>query len=712
MEQQQAATPRPDRTSPAGAAGGVEPIDVEQAEAALVEHYPRLTRLAYLVLPPAASRGRRVLAAHAVVQRALPRRSGPGTVLPAQRGGDPALDPGYALMRLRVLRAALAAGRRRWPLPAPLPQVWGLRLFPRSGGADELALDQALSELSGPARAAFVLRDLERLTVQETRRVLEAAGVADPREALAAAERAAVPAGSRDRALLESVEFDPCALQARPTDLVRRRQHGRAALAAGAAVLVCGALLGMPGEGWGPDGAAAPPYARNAAAEAALDPGRLLVSSAAAWKTAARPDFAAWPARGDRTGDKALLRRALAVWARPGAGVQVTATPGTPTGPAAGPPQLLFAGAVDHAVVVLFHDGLRVVRYAEQAGGEGQDGDPAVGLDFARTDGAAAGAASALVAGRTAGNVRYLVAPWVTSVRLVDLVRPDAGAGQRVAVGEDGLTAPVPVPRPEEKCTGWPALRVGGRLDGQPGAEGGAGPTGRKGGELLTDLGELVPARLTYGPPGAPGAVSGAAGRTAWARTACGLSDVLGQGVRAVNAWRFAKQPLPGGAGRAAWLCVRAETWRGAGSRTMTEFQAPPPGGRPDPAGRPYPPGAVTARVEGGTACGPRAPRVLAGVLWKGADGRWWLLAAGSGQVASVTARGGVTGHAAGRLLAAPARPGAQADLTGELAGGGEGGGLFETCVKCSGGSRPPKAPRRQDFRGPWGPVRAERAPA
>ncbi|NDZ60605.1 hypothetical protein G3I47_25585, partial [Streptomyces anulatus] len=51
--------------------------DVQQAEAALVEHYPRLVRLAYVVLPPALGRHRRVLAAHAVVQRALPAAGGP-----------------------------------------------------------------------------------------------------------------------------------------------------------------------------------------------------------------------------------------------------------------------------------------------------------------------------------------------------------------------------------------------------------------------------------------------------------------------------------------------------------------------------------------------------------------------------------------------------------------------------------------------------------
>ncbi|MFB6437371.1 hypothetical protein ACFCVY_11390 [Streptomyces sp. NPDC056411] len=655
MKQQQATSHRPDRTSPGGPAAPGDVIDVEQAEAALVEHYPRLVRLAYLVLPAGRSRGRRVLAAHGVVQRTLPRQraSAGGLGLPAQRSGtDAAIDPGYAFVRMRVLRGALAAGRTRRRLPArpPLfPQVWGLRLFPRSGGADELALDQALSALSGPARAAFVLRDLERLSVPEVRRVLEAAGVTDPREALVEAEQAALPAGSRDRSLLESPEFDPCALQARPTDLIRRRQHGRAVLAAGVALLVSGALLGMPGDGWGPDGAAAPPYARNAAAEAALEPGRLTVTSATAWKTAARQDFAAWPARGDRIHDKALLRRALAVWARPGAGVQVSATPGTPSGPAAGPAQLLFAGVVDHAVVVLFHDGLRVVRYAETADGEGQADDTGAALDFARTDGAAADSASALVVARTQGNVRYLTAPWVTSAHLVDLLKPDAAA-QPAHLDANGLTDPVPSPQAAEKCTGWPALRMGGHL--------------------LTDLGELTPTRLTYGSPRRPGEVNDPQARTAWARSACQLAAVRGRGVRAVNSWEFARQPLPGGAGTAAWLCTRAETWRGAGSRTTAQIQTPAP------SGQPYATGAVTAQAEGGTACGPRSPKALSGVLWKSPAGRWWLLAAGSEQLTSISATGGVRGQAPGRLLSLPAKAGDRAELAGRLANGGRIGAL------------------------------------
>lgn len=67
MQSQDAAAQSPAPSSPAGPA-----VDVEQAEAALVEHYPRLVRLAYLVLPSRMGRTRRVLTAHALVQRALP----------------------------------------------------------------------------------------------------------------------------------------------------------------------------------------------------------------------------------------------------------------------------------------------------------------------------------------------------------------------------------------------------------------------------------------------------------------------------------------------------------------------------------------------------------------------------------------------------------------------------------------------------------------
>ncbi|MFI8303191.1 hypothetical protein ACIF80_07050 [Streptomyces sp. NPDC085927] len=651
-------------------------VDVGQAEAALVEHYPRLVRLAYLMLPPEpAGRGRRVLTAHALVQRALPRGRTAAPAIPAQprrsadgraahsarsgrrpdratraartvRADDGDGGPGYALVRLQVVRTALRAcpSRRRGarrrraglpalpPLPPPLPQVWGLRLFPRSGGADELALEQRLSALSGPARAAWVLRGLERLSDDDVRAVLTDAGAADAAGALREADR--VPAEYR---MLGSPEFDPCSLQARPTDLVRRRRRLKAALAAGAALVVCGALFGLPDDGWGPDGAAAPPYALNRAAQAALDPGKLARVSPVLWKTSARTDFSVWPARGDLAGDAVLLRRALAVWARPGARVRVSATPGTPSGGPAGPPQLLYAGTVDNARVVILHDGLRITRYAEPlTGAEG------AALDFARVDGADRAGASALVLGRSDGNVRYLTAPWVRSAGARDLREPGADTADLPLT--DGVTSPLAGPALKPgSCTSWNVLEL----------------TDDTGTRLVTDLGELVPAVLTAGRPGTAGEAAGAKALRTWSPFACSLASMRSAGVRSVNAWAFAEQPLPDASGSAAWVCTRAETWRGGGTRVQAQFHTP---------GGPF--GAVAARAEDVPQCGEREPRVLAGVLWKSGAGTWYLLAAGSRGTTSVTTTGGVEGTAQGNLLTLEAEQGAQADLEGTLENG------------------------------------------
>ncbi|GGV15708.1 hypothetical protein GCM10010245_27160 [Streptomyces spectabilis] len=625
--------------APTGGAGetgsGRSVVDVEQAEAALVEHYPRLVRLAYLVLPPGLGRNRRVLTAHALVQRALPRGRTQTAVVPDQRGPGRGADPGYAYVRRQVLRAALEAGlplrRRAWPkrsqLPPLLPQVWGLRLFPRSGGADELALDQRLSALSGPARAAYVLRGLERLGDDEVRRALDAAGVADADSALTEADGVEAL-----YALLESPEFDPCSLQARPTDLMRRRQHLRAAAVAAAAALVCGALLGMPGDGWGPDGAAAPPYAKNPAAEAALDPAKLTRVAPTAWKRSPRTDFTAWPARGELSGDTALLRRALAVWARPGASVRVSATPGTAAGAPPGPAQLLFAGEVDAAHVVLLYDGLRVVRYAEP-----KDGTSGAALDFARVDGATAAESGAVVLGRSDGNVRYLTAPWVRSAAVRDLLRP-TGSATGLRRGADGATAPFASPAVAGDCRSWNALQ----LRGADGAT-----------RLSTDLGELIPARLTAGRPAAPRDARAAD----WERTACSLAAARSHGVRSVNAWGYARQDLPDGSGRARWVCTRAETWRGGGSQALAQVVTPG-----------APAGAVAAKAENSPACGEREPRVLAGVLWKARTGSWYVLAAGSENVASVAVSG--RDRVPGNLAALPAKQGERLQLTGRLTDG------------------------------------------
>ncbi|GBQ03460.1 hypothetical protein SSP531S_49350 [Streptomyces spongiicola] len=204
-------------------------VDAEQAEAVPVEHYPRLVRIAYLVLPPSLGRGRRVLTAHWIVQRSLPRgrtarvpRTG-GAAVPVPGGSA---GPGYAYVRGRVLRQALVAGlpprRRTWPrrvrFPPPLPEGWGPGLFPHSGGADELALGRQLSALSGAARAAYALRALEALSDTSVRQVLADAGVADPLAALAAADGLRTPERGTALALPQSPESAPCSPQARTTD--------------------------------------------------------------------------------------------------------------------------------------------------------------------------------------------------------------------------------------------------------------------------------------------------------------------------------------------------------------------------------------------------------------------------------------------------------------------------------------------------------------
>jgi hypothetical protein len=123
-----------------------------------------------------------------------------------------------------------------------------------------------------------------------------------------------------------------------------------------------------------------------------------------------------------------------------------------------------------------------------------------------------------------------------------------------------------------------------------------------------------------------------------------------------VNAWQYAQQPLPDASGSAAWVCTRADTWRGGGTRVLAQFRTP---------GGPY--GAVAAKAENSPACGSRDPHVLAGVLWKSGTGTWYLLAAGSQDTASITATGGVSGSAQGSVLAVRTKPGAQAGLKGSL---------------------------------------------
>ncbi len=644
------------QAAPARRSEPPDPVEVEDAEAALVEHYPRLVRIAYLTLPAGLGLHRRVLLAHRMVQRALPRtRRTPGEAV----AGAP--DPAYALVRLEMLRGTLAYGRqragwRRWlrgalaaaPLP---PQVVGLRLFPRAGGTDELALERSLARLDAPARAACALRALDGLDGDAVAALLTAAGAEQPRRAVRAANAAWTDGYE---SLLTSAEFDPCTVQARPTDLMRRRQHVRAGAAAAVAVAVCVALLGVPGSDDGGPDAAGPLGPQQAALNAALDPDAVVRAAPDAWQRAARLDFSVWPARGDRVDDRGLLRRALSAWARPNRSVRVTAVQGTPATPPVAAPHLLYAGDVDGTGVVLLYDGLRLARY-----GEPVDGSGTRALDFARVDGAQGASASAALLTRSETGARYLTAPWVDSAEQRDLLRPgpDGRALRRTA---DGVTDAVGTPRPasDGSCApgsgaSWPALVLGARREL---------PDPRT--VVLTDLGDITPVQLTYaaGAGAHPADAAGPAALAVWSRTVCGLAGARGEGVRAVGSWQFADQQLPENQGGASWLCTRADTWVGT-DRVLVLFL--PPGRVPRSQV------AMVSKADNSAACGPYQPRVLSRALWQSRTGHWFLLAAGSPDVASITADGDVRHTEQGHTFAAPARQNAQARLSARLTDGG-----------------------------------------
>ncbi|NUR25036.1 MAG: hypothetical protein HOV83_04165, partial [Catenulispora sp.] len=195
----------------------------EDLEAALVLHYSRLVRIAYLALPPEGDRHGRVLAAHAIVQRTLPARLRRTTH-----------EDSYATLRAAVVRSVLRGPRwlrlvRLWQ-----PYVWGLRFFPLGGGSEEMQVDAALRGLSTTARMAYVLLGLEELDVDETALLLTRAGASGIPVALAHAERLL---REHPAEVLKSSEFDPCTLRTRPTDLSRRRRRVRGVAGGCAAAL-------------------------------------------------------------------------------------------------------------------------------------------------------------------------------------------------------------------------------------------------------------------------------------------------------------------------------------------------------------------------------------------------------------------------------------------------------------------------------------------
>ncbi|MFD9124459.1 hypothetical protein ACFV0G_06710, partial [Kitasatospora sp. NPDC059571] len=347
------------------------------------------------------------------------------------------------------------------------------------------------------------------------------------------------------------------------------------------------------------------PATSGDAAPATADRAGLLRVAPAQWTRTARLDFSAWPARGDRTGDTALLDRALTAWQH--GGPTVHTEPGTPAGPPAAPARLLYAGTVDGDRVAVLYDGGRIAHWSD-----------AGGLTLARADDSDVTTGAAVVLRRTARSVRLLLAPWVATAELRRLREPDTPARPVSRTG--GVTEALATAGAD--CQAGPVLQL---RSSRTVAENHA--------FLLADVGGLVPAHLTYTPPPREGAArapreaTGSEALVTWSRTACALPE-HGPGVKEVNAWAFAEQQLPQRAGTATWVCLRTDRWNGDGS-AATEVLLPGAAG-----------GAVRTGLAEGRGCSRFDQNAVGWTRWRAPDGRDFLLVAGSRRVARLSVRG------------------------------------------------------------------------
>ncbi|OLE20980.1 MAG: hypothetical protein AUG49_23050 [Catenulispora sp. 13_1_20CM_3_70_7] len=587
----------------------------EDLEAALVLHYSRLVRIAYVALPPEGDRHGRVLAAHAIVQRTLPGTGWLSGRLGSRLGGRlgaerpnllrrrtlrPVESDSYAVLRTAVVRSVLRGNR--WLRATRQPHVWGLRLFPLGGGSEEMQVDAALRGLSTTARMAYVLLGLEDLDADATAALLSSAGARGIPAALYAAERllAEHPAD-----VLQSSEFDPCTLRTRPTDLSRRRRRVRGVASAGAAVVAVGvaAVIGF---------SSSDSHALTGGEAGAQAPIRI---AADAWKTSARIDFGTWPARGDDTTAANAVPQALEAWTEkhPDA---FHLGPGASDTPPVLPVHILWTGHLDGATVVLLYDTTRLARYTVPDHPTAAD---AVRLDLVRADDSDLTTAGAVVLRSTADGDRWLVAPWIEAASMRDLRTPDATVQPMLVT--DGVTPAVTRPA-VDTCASWPVLQ----LQASP-------MVAEHYSFLLADLGGVTGAHLTYTPPPKAGPAQPPREGTAAdalaveARAVCGLASLPDRDVKQVNTWAFAQQTLPQNQGIATWVCLRADDWSGTGSATG-EFL--PPAART--------PISVTGTEDGGKSCSRFDQDVVTQTRWRAPDGRTFLLMAGSRHVVKLGA--------------------------------------------------------------------------
>ncbi|MCK2219372.1 hypothetical protein MF672_037085 [Actinomadura sp. ATCC 31491] len=312
-----------------------------------------------------------------------------------------------------------------------------------------------------------------------------------------------------------------------------------------------------------------------------------------AWRGSTELDLSTWAARG-ASRDSALVGRALRAWGR-----------------AAG--QLLYAGKVDGAAVVLVRDGRQVARYTE-AGGPGR-------LEVFPAPRTKPDGTSPLKLRTTAAGSRYLLPPWVREVSAAPLAGA-APAWRRVAV-KGGVTAPVKAAA-GARCWQGPVLRLRAPeiAHGMP--------------YTMLDLGDLSLANAYYQPP-PPAEINRygpseldvvPGGFTAWKGLGCAIDRPHGE-YEAATAWEFWSGTLPEGV-RGRWICLRLTDVEGGSLVRGVLFGTH--GGR------------TTAQQTGGRSgtwdCSRLRRDVVAGAWWRAPSGRHYYVAAGSRRVVRITLGG------------------------------------------------------------------------
>ncbi|GAA0598576.1 hypothetical protein HPO96_21280 [Kribbella sandramycini] len=485
-------------------------------------------------------------------------------------------DAAPELYGVAIREALRAEEKRRWV------RIRGLQFFPMSESLEPLQLEESLRVLAPEVRAAWALRQRAGLDDATTLAILQTAGVSAATAVLAAAQLVTAP--------VDQV-FDPCAVKLAPEWQPPKRR--RPWILALPLVLIAAGLSiwGLSRDADRPATAAEPVAQKFSTTQADL------------WRRTSKLDFSAWSTRGALAQDNQLQERVWRFWQ---AGQGVTAADGTTPAAPAERPSLLYAGRLGDAVVVLMYDGARVARYRQTGAGEE--------LRVDRVDSADLMTSAAVVLERTSAGPRYLLAPWIAGVAVRDL--STRGASRPLAV-KDGVTA---------------AVRDGGRgcrsrnvLELRS-----SSAVAEKHAFVLADLGDLMPAHLTYMPLPSRGAarspreVLSRDARTSWALHACGLDAWHNRGVRLVNSWHFAEQQLPTG-GTARWTCLRVDGWSGRGDAAI----------RLEPPTGPAQPVATAANTSN---CSRFAQNIAAATVWRN-----FVIAAGSRHVAQLrfeTSRG------------------------------------------------------------------------